>query len=142
LVNLQALDSIAVNSSGVIRKRAQIRSPVTCPFSSATRIARTFSGVSRYNDWLSNQSTGNFSRVFRIEGGPGMGKTAVTSYLVHSAKSSVLAVHLCKSGSSQTHNPHRLVMSLAYQIATRLPDYRARLLKVPCSINPALLQGV
>jgi tetratricopeptide (TPR) repeat protein len=96
--------------------------------------------VARYEDWLSKHSPGNANKVFRIEGGPGMGKTAVASYLAHATKSSVLGVHLCKSGSAITHNPGQLVLSLAYQMATRLPDYRARLLKVPCIKNPDLMK--
>lgn len=94
--------------------------------------------VARYEDWLTNQSR---SKVFRIEGGPGMGKTAVASFLAHATKSSVLGVHLCKSGSKATQDPAQLVLSLAYQMATRLPDYRARLLRVPSIKNPALMQG-
>ena len=94
--------------------------------------------VARYEDWLANQSR---SKVFRIEGGPGMGKTAVASFLAHATKSSVLGVHFCKSGSKATQDPARLVLSLAYQMATRLPDYRARLLRVPSIKNPALMQG-
>jgi len=96
--------------------------------------------VARYEDWLSKPSPGNANKVFRIEGGPGMGKTAVASYLAHATKSSVLGVHLCKSSSAITHNPGQLVLSLAYQMATRLPDYRARLLKVPCIKNPELMK--
>ena len=87
--------------------------------------------VKRYKDWLAMPSPGNANKVFRIEGGPGMGKTAVASYLVHTAKSSVIGIHLCKSGSAVTHDPAQLVLSLAYQMASRMPDYRARLLRVP-----------
>jgi tetratricopeptide (TPR) repeat protein len=97
--------------------------------------------INRYEDWLDAPSSAKASKVFRIEGGPGMGKTAFTSYLAHYTKSSVLALHLCKSGSGATHQPYRLVTSLAYQMATRLPDYRARLLRVPCIQNPTLMQG-
>ena len=94
--------------------------------------------LKRYESWLSDHPR---SKVFRIEGGPGMGKTAVASQLAHATKSSVLGVHLCKAGSAATRNPGRLVLSLAYQMATRLPDYRARLLRVSCIKDPTLMQG-
>jgi hypothetical protein len=83
---------------------------------------------SRYEDWLADPKG---SRVFRLEGGPGMGKTAIASHLAHAAKSSVLAAFLCDYRRSETRNPLRFIQTLAYQLATRLPDYRARLLRAP-----------
>lgn len=94
--------------------------------------------IDRYNTWLADEPQ---SRVLRIEGGPGLGKTAVTSYLAHSAKSSVLGVHLCQYNSGESRNPLRLVRTLAYQLATRLPDYRARLLKSVSIQKPETMQG-
>ncbi len=83
---------------------------------------------SRYKKWLADPKG---SRVFRIEGGPGMGKTAIASHLAHAAKSSVLVVFLCDYRRSETRNSLRFIQTLAYQLATRLPDYRARLLRAP-----------
>ena len=94
--------------------------------------------IDRFNTWLTDEPQ---SRVLRIEGGPGLGKTAVTSYLAHSAKSSVLAVHLCQYNAGESRNPLRLVRTLAYQLATRLPDYRARLLKSVSIQKPETMQG-
>jgi tetratricopeptide (TPR) repeat protein len=94
--------------------------------------------IERYHAWLGEAGG---SRVMRIEGGPGLGKTAVASYLAHSAKSNVLAVHLCQYNKGETRNPHRLVRSLAYQLATRLPDYRARLLRTVAITQSQSMQG-
>jgi tetratricopeptide (TPR) repeat protein len=94
--------------------------------------------IERYNTWLCDEPN---SRVLRIEGGPGLGKTALASYLAHSTKSSVLAVHLCQYNKGESRNPLRLVRTLAYQLATRLPDYRARLLKSVAIQRPASMQG-
>ncbi len=92
----------------------------------------------RYTTWL---GTAGASRVLRIEGGPGLGKTAFVSHLAHTTKSSVLAVFLCQYNRSESRNPLRLIQTLAYQLATRLPDYRARLLKVPAIARPELMDG-
>ena len=58
--------------------------------------------IDRYTTWLADEPN---SRVLRIEGGPGLGKTAVSSYLAHSTKSSVLAVHLCQYNKGESRNP-------------------------------------
>jgi len=94
--------------------------------------------IDRYTTWLAHEPD---SRVLRIEGGPGLGKTAVASYLAHSTKSSVLAVHLCQYNKGESRNPLRLVRTLAYQLATRLPDYRARLIKSVAIQRPETIQG-
>jgi tetratricopeptide (TPR) repeat protein len=94
--------------------------------------------IDRYLQWLAEDIK---SRVFRIEGGPGLGKTAVSSFLAHSTKGSVLAVHLCQYNKGESRNPLRFVRTLAYQLATRLPDYRARLLKSVAIQRPEIMQG-
>jgi hypothetical protein len=94
--------------------------------------------IARYTQWLANELS---SRVLPIEGGPGLGKTALASYLAHSTKSSVLAVHMCQYNKGESRNPLRLVRTLAYQLATRLPDYRARLLKTVAIQRPDTMQG-
>ena len=93
--------------------------------------------IGRYRQWLDDPKA---SRVFRIEGGPGLGKTAVASQLAHTTKSSVLALFLCQYNRGNSRNPLYLIQTLAYQLATRLPDYRARLLKVPSIVRPELMK--
>ncbi len=88
----------------------------------------------RYEAWLADPRG---SRVLRIEGGPGMGKTAIASHLCHVARSGVLAAFLCDYRRGETANPLRFIQTLAYQLASRLPDYRARLLKVPAIARTA-----
>jgi tetratricopeptide (TPR) repeat protein len=105
------------------------------PLSHYAEIARhipTFTGrewiFERYAHWLSGSEE---SKVLRIEGGPGMGKSAIAARLAHSSKNTVIAMHLCRHNQGETRDPRRMVLSLAYQLATRLPDYRARLLRSP-----------
>ena len=47
----------------------------------------------RIDAWLDGNAR---SRVFRIEGGPALGKTALALNLAHRARSQVIAVHLCR----------------------------------------------
>lgn len=58
--------------------------------------------IDRYTTWLADEPQ---NRVLRIEGGPGPRKTAVASYLAHSTKTSVLAVHLCQWNKGDSRNP-------------------------------------
>ena len=53
----------------------------------------------------------------------------------------MLAVHLCQWNKNNSRNPLTLVRTLAYQLATRLPDYRARLLKTVAIQRPESMQG-
>ena len=94
--------------------------------------------IDQFNDWLVNQPD---RKVFRIEGGPGLGKSAVASWLAHTAKSSVIGIHLCQYNRGDSRSPLRFVHTLAYQLATRLPDYRARLLRTEAIRNPSSMAG-
>ena len=84
--------------------------------------------LERYDQWLEQDRR---SKVFRIEGGPGMGKSAISARLAYAAKNSVIGIHLCKYNLGDTRDPRRMVQSLAFQMASRLPDYRARLMRAP-----------
>jgi WD40 repeat protein len=73
--------------------------------------------------WLAAPSS---SRVFWITGEAGVGKTALAAWL-HAYRPEILAVHFCRFGHSVTTNARGAICSLAYQLSTRLPDYRSRL---------------
>ena len=69
-------------------------------------------------------------RVFWLCADPGWGKSAVMGRLAHAQRARVLAVHFCRHDEADTRQPHRVISSLAYQMASQLPDYRSRLLEV------------
>jgi WD40 repeat protein len=69
-------------------------------------------------------------RVFWLCADPGWGKSAVLGRLAHAQRARVLAVHFCRHNEADTLQPHRVISSLAYQMASQLPDYRSRLLEV------------
>ena len=73
--------------------------------------------------WL--QDT-NASRVFWIMGGPGVGKTAISSYLA-AHRPEIAALHFCRYDNVQKRDPRRAIMSIAYQLSTQLQDYEERL---------------
>lgn len=70
------------------------------------------------------------SRLFWIIGAPGVGKSAFVAHLAHYGKDKVIAVQLCEYDKPDHRNAHRIVRTIAFQIATRLPDYRKFLLKL------------
>lgn len=65
-------------------------------------------------------------RVFLILGSPGVGKTALCAWLAD-RRLEIAALHLCAFEHQQKSDPRHVVTSLAYQLATQLPDYEARL---------------
>jgi tetratricopeptide (TPR) repeat protein len=73
--------------------------------------------------WLADR---NASRVFWITGVPGIGKTALAAWLCHH-NAEVVAFHLCIRGHGVKADPRRCVLSIAFQLASQLPDYQTRL---------------
>lgn len=84
------------------------------------------------------------SRLFWVMGAPGVGKSAFAVHLAHFHGDTVVAVQFCQYNEPEHFSPRRIVRTLAFQIATRLPDYRKLLLALPeinqlDSKNPAEL---
>jgi transcription initiation factor TFIIIB Brf1 subunit/transcription initiation factor TFIIB len=77
-------------------------------------------------------ATDRKSRLFWIKGDPGVGKSAFIAHLAHSyGRGAVIAVHFCDWQKPEYRNADRIVRTLAFQIAARLPDYRKLLLTKP-----------
>jgi tetratricopeptide (TPR) repeat protein len=68
------------------------------------------------------------SRLFWLTGAPGSGKSAFAAWLAHYGKVSVLGLNLCRYNVEDRRDPGRVLRTIAFQIATRLPDYRRLLL--------------
>jgi hypothetical protein len=71
------------------------------------------------------------SRLFWIMGAPGVGKSALAAHLAHYGRDKVIAVQFCEYDKPDHRSAYRIVRTLAFQIATRLPDYRKLLLTLP-----------
>lgn len=70
------------------------------------------------------------SRLFWLMGAPGVGKSAVAAHLaIHGRE--VIAVEFCNWQQPGHRHPEQIIRTLAFQIATRLPDYRKLLLTLP-----------
>ncbi len=79
--------------------------------------------LARLQRWLQSPDG---ERIFWIVGPPGIGKSAVAAYLTRHLPE-VIAFHLCSAGQALKTDPRRCVCSLAYQLATQIPEYRQRL---------------
>jgi hypothetical protein len=71
------------------------------------------------------------SRLFWILGNPGVGKSTIMAHLSHFGKDRVIAAQFCEYDKPDHRNASRIICSLAFQLATRLPDYRKLLLTLP-----------
>jgi len=73
--------------------------------------------------------TNRASRIFWFMGAPGIGKSAFVAHLAHFyGRATVLAVHFCDWQKPNHRDTGRIVRTVAFQIATRLPDYRKLLM--------------
>ena len=70
-------------------------------------------------------------RLFWLKGSPGIGKSAFAAKLVHDANSEVVGFFKCnfQSLKSAETSASECIRTLAFQLATRLPDYRIKLLR-------------
>ncbi len=71
------------------------------------------------------------SRLFWITGDPGVGKSAFAAHLTHFGRDKVIAAQFVEWDKPDHRDARRVVRSLAFQLATRLPDYRKLLLTLP-----------
>jgi len=107
------------------------------PIKSEARICQLLSKGFYGREWLFKsveewrQDTKLDSRLFWIMGAPGVGKSAFAAQLTHTRGDTVIAAQFCEWDKPDHRNAPRVVRSLAFQLATRLPDYRKILLALP-----------
>jgi tetratricopeptide (TPR) repeat protein len=107
------------------------------PISSDSRIAvllrKGFIGriwlVAAIEQWRS--AAERATRLFWITGDPGVGKSAFAAHLTHFGRDKVIAAQFVEWDKPDHRNAQRVVRSLAFQLATRLPEYRKLLLTLP-----------
>ena len=75
--------------------------------------------------WLNEQPD---SRVFWVKAGPGFGKSALAVQIANRFRGAVVGSWFCNHQSAELSDPLRAVRTLAFQLALRWDDYRARLL--------------
>ncbi len=93
--------------------------------------------IGEIESWRSNLSGPS---VFWISAGPGWGKSAVAARLAHSARTHVMAIHVCRHDQPSTRDASVVLRSIAFQMATQLGDYREQLLRL--ARDKVLLEGL
>ncbi len=107
------------------------------PIKSEARICRLLSKVFYGREWLFDAvenwrlETSRESRLFWIMGDPGVGKSAFVAQLTHTRSDTVIAAQFVEWDKPDHRDARRVVRSIAFQLATRLPDYRKLLLTLP-----------
>jgi len=76
--------------------------------------------------WLDHST----SRIFWLKGSPGIGKSSFAAGLAHRARSAVIGFFMCDFHGEKDpeQSARQAICTLAFQMATRLPDYRIILL--------------
>ncbi len=80
---------------------------------------------------IRNSSFETPSRLFWITGDPGVGKSAFAAQFTHTRSDAVIAAQFVEWDKPDHRDPRRVIRSLAFQLATRLPDFRKLLLTLP-----------
>jgi hypothetical protein len=107
--------------------------PITSDSRISTLLRKGFIGRKWLFDAIENwrQGSNQDSRVFWITGDPGVGKSAFAAHLTHFGRDKVIAAQFVEWDKPDHRDARRVVRSLAFQLATRLPDYRKLLLTLP-----------
>ena len=71
------------------------------------------------------------SRLFCIIGDPGVGKSAFAAQLTHTRSDTIIAAQFIEWDKPDHRDSCRIIRSLTFQLATRLPDLRKLLLALP-----------
>ncbi len=80
----------------------------------------------KLEDWRRNAKG---SRLFWLSGPAGTGKSAFAAWLAHRGRANVIGLNLCRYNLDDRRDAGRVIRTLAFQIATRLPDYRRLVLE-------------
>lgn len=95
------------------------------------KLLRDFTGrqwvFDEVDRWFANPAG---AKVFWLTGAPGVGKSAIAAW-VREHRREVAAFHFCDINSEEKRNPAKLVRSIAYQLSTQIPEYEARLARLP-----------
>lgn len=119
--------------AGEIEKLSDYLKPIKSDARIYSLLKKGFYG----RDWLFDavekwrQNTTHESRLFWIMGDPGIGKSAFAAQLTHTRSDIVIAAQFCEWDKPDHRDARRVVCSIAFQLATRLPDYRKLLLTLP-----------
>ena len=75
-------------------------------------------------------------------GDPGFGKTSVVARLSARRPDIVLGVHLCDHADEEKRDARRMVKTLAFQLATKVPDYAKKLREKAAELEEKMKEGL
>ncbi len=87
----------------------------------------------KLEDWRRNAKE---SRLFWLSGPAGTGKSAFAAWLAHRGRVNVIGLNLCRYNLDERRDAGRIIRTLAFQVATRLSDYRRLVLERLASQGP------
>lgn len=129
--------------AGEIRALEEYLKPVVSDFAADARIQKLlekkltgrawlFDAVEKWRTTPKSGPSGSDSRIFWMMGAPGFGKSFFAAHLAHFyGRGTVIGVHFCAYDKPDHRSAPRIIRTLAFQLATRLPDYRKLLLTLP-----------
>jgi hypothetical protein len=124
--------------AGEIKTLEELLKPTSSDFAADPRIRKLLEKKLVGRMWLFEavenwrNTASRALRLFWIMGAPGIGKSAFAAHLAHEyGRGTVIAVQFCDWKKPDHRDACRIIRTLAFQIATRLPDYRKLLLTLP-----------
>ncbi len=124
--------------AGEIRTLEEYLKPVVSDFAADARIQKLLEKKLTGRAWLFEAvekwrtAADRSSRIFWMMGAPGFGKSFFAAHLAHFyGRGTVIGVHFCAYDKPDHRSAPRIIRTLAFQLATRLPDYRKLLLTLP-----------
>ncbi|MCX6875105.1 MAG: TIR domain-containing protein [Verrucomicrobia bacterium] len=124
--------------AGEIRTLEEYLKPVVSDFAADARIQKLLEKKLTGRAWLFEAvekwrtAADRSSRIFWMMGVPGFGKSFFAAHLAHFyGRGTVIGVHFCAYDKPDHRSAPRIIRTLAFQLATRLPDYRKLLLTLP-----------
>ena len=124
--------------AGEIKTLEELLKPTVSDFAADARIRQLLEKKLVGRTWLFEavenwrSTTKRDSKLFWLMGAPGIGKSAFAAHLAHEyGRGTVIAVQFCDWKKPDHRDACRIIRTLAFQIATRLPDYRKLLLTLP-----------
>lgn len=119
--------------AGEIERLNEYLKPISTDSRIAALLSKGFVGrkwvFDAVEQWRNNSD--RTSRLLWITGDPGVGKSALAAHLSHFGRDKVIAAQFVEWDKPDHRDAGRVIRSLAFQIACRLPDYRKLLLTLP-----------